>query len=276
MAMCRVLSIISAFFLSGCAVETQPRVHMTAEEFVAAFGQEGEAALREIQLEYIPKYTITRQGDELRIEGGIIIGMHEEVRQNLSDRLVRKIVVDSPGGDVHEAMKIGRLIHDHALDIKVVGICASSCASYLFPAARKKFIEPGARVVWHGNRHQKDFREDAICRGQGQLLAGMEREREFFRSIGADEYIARVGQEPVFHGDFTISVQDMQLFGVTDVYAEPDYGSQAFCERLAARTGERLACVAVTPDALAQEEVRRRNGEVCDQNGLLKVKNAAE
>jgi len=249
---------------------------MTAEELVATFGQEGEALLREIQLEHIPNYTITRQGEELQIKGGIIVGMYAELLRHLADGRVQIIAVDSPGGDVHEAMKIGRLVHDRALDLKVVGVCASSCANYLFPAARKKFIEPGARVVWHGNRHQKDFREDALCRGQERFLSGMDREREFFQSVGVDEYIARVGQEPVFHGDFTLSVADMRLFGVTEVYAESDYGSQAFCERMGAATGERLACVAVIPDALAHEEMRRRNGEVCNQDGRLTVKVASE
>lgn len=276
MATLRILSIILAFFLSGCVAETKSRVHMTAEEIVATFGHEGEALLREIQLAHIPNYTITRRGEELQITGGIIVGLYEELLRHLADSRVRIIAVDSPGGDVHEAMKIGRLIHDRTLDLKVIGICWSSCANYLFPAARKKFIESDARVVWHGNLHQKDFREDALCRGQERFLAGMEREREFFRSIGADEYIARVGQEPVFHGDFTMSVADMRLFGVTEVYAESDYGSQAFCERIAAATGERLACVVVTPDALAHEEMRRRNGEVCDQDGHLKVKIASE
>lgn len=60
------------------------------------------------------------------------------------------LVVRTGGGNAEEGLKLGRFIHDHTLDLEVDTTCASSCANYLFPAARRKVIDPGAVLGFHG------------------------------------------------------------------------------------------------------------------------------
>ena len=64
---------------------------------------------------------------------------------------VRWLVVDSPGGDVEAALDMANLMHAKGISIYVRGHCASSCANYLFIAARSKVLGPNAIVGWHGS-----------------------------------------------------------------------------------------------------------------------------
>ncbi|WP_102868665.1 hypothetical protein [Pseudovibrio exalbescens] len=63
----------------------------------------------------------------------------------------RQLVVTSGGGDATTSRKIGRWVHDHGLDVKVVGGCFSSCANSVFPAGKRKIIAKDAFVGWHGS-----------------------------------------------------------------------------------------------------------------------------
>ena len=66
---------------------------------------------------------------------------------------IKKLRVNSGGGDVEAAIKLARWIYNNKVDIEVIEYCLSSCANYLFTAAFHKKILPGAIVAWHGNYH---------------------------------------------------------------------------------------------------------------------------
>ena len=84
--------------------------------------------------------------------------------------------------------------------------------------------------------------------------------------------VARAGQEPTFHGNFTLTPDGMARLGLRQVEAPPDYGTPAFCERRnASEPRLRLHCIAVTDQMLAYEEKRRRLGEQCAADGTLYV-----
>lgn len=68
-----------------------------------------------------------------------------------------KIIIGSGGGDAYAGLAIGYLIYEHQLDVEVLGLCASSCANYLFPAGRKKVLNKHAIVMYHGNSLQESF-----------------------------------------------------------------------------------------------------------------------
>lgn len=70
------------------------------------------------------------------------------------------IVLNSSGGRMDAALDIGRvLIQNRKLTAIVRGICASSCANYLFLAAKNKVIDHGI-VGFHGNWKAMVNRED--------------------------------------------------------------------------------------------------------------------
>ncbi len=67
---------------------------------------------------------------------------------------VTRLVISSGGGDTVEGRHVGRWVRDMALVVEVDVICFSSCADYVFPAARARVIRADAFVGWHGNERQ--------------------------------------------------------------------------------------------------------------------------
>ncbi len=170
---------------------------------------------------------------------------------------LRRLVINSGGGDTIAARIIGRWVAEHQLDVEVVGGCFSSCANYIFVAGRNKVINKNAFVGWHGSEFQYDavavstpqktaaelleeeVREAmaaAIADGEmpdeadvaeqvARLLASRAEEAEFFRDIGIDIELTVYGHHPknlpVIEASgkdgWTYSVADMARFGVTDV-----------------------------------------------------------
>lgn len=60
------------------------------------------------------------------------------------------IVAKSEGGDVRVALAIGEMISGSEISLIVDGYCLSSCANYILPAAKYKYILNDAIVGWHG------------------------------------------------------------------------------------------------------------------------------
>jgi hypothetical protein len=230
----------------------------------------------------------------VQFSGAITPQAAESLARALDGGDVKEIHVQSDGGDVEAGQRMGRLIRDHGLVVVVTGACISSCANYLFTAGTRRIIGPEGFVVWHGSTFQKDGREFRQCRRlrssfDGSVMTaeeiaelnddpdGVTRRQQadlaFFASVGVDEYITRAGQEPRFFGNFTLKVRDMARFGLSDVEAPDDYGTEAFCRRVnARRPGLRLRCIAVTDRMLAYERARRAFGEVCQPDGTLRIR----
>jgi len=152
-------------------------------------------------------------------------------------------VINSGGGEVEAGIALGRWVFRQRLDVEVPGYCLSSCANYVFPAAGRKFIAPGAVVAWHGNYHHlkatglwtddiaarmQRHGEDAVT-ARDKARAEMERlvqlERAFFADIGVDEYLCWIGKMPPYNvpNYYFLSREDMAGFGVTQVQTPPGY-----------------------------------------------------
>jgi len=82
--------------------------------------------------------------------------------------------IDSLGGEVFWGIKIGELVFARGWDVRVRGVCFSSCANYIFPAGRRKRIAAGGIVGWHGSA-----RQDAVLAAR----AGVSEMEEFLRKI---------------------------------------------------------------------------------------------
>ena len=173
-----------------------------------------------------------------------------------ADDTLHRLIVTSGGGEIGAGMRLGNWVLDHGLDVEVVQVCASSCANYVFTAGRRKIIDDGAIVLWHGSALQKNFRrllEDCVRqlhereRADGELAGGYAdtrsvadpscdyfaaKEREqvaFFARLGASEYITRLGQEPHdFEALWTVPVETMTLLGYRGVEAPTGYASAAY------------------------------------------------
>jgi hypothetical protein len=85
----------------------------------------------------------------LHVTGEFTQGIAEAVERSLAaTRSVRIVVFDSPGGDVDEAMRIGRDIKENGLTTGVSKECSSAC-TYSFVAGRQRILLPGGRLGFH-------------------------------------------------------------------------------------------------------------------------------
>jgi hypothetical protein len=182
----------------------------------------------------------------------------------ITSRQYKTLHIRSPGGDILAAMAFGVLIYDHELNVVVNKQCGSSCANYIFPAGKHKKIEPGSLVMWHGDARQRSFLDElrkleAKAENDGlQHLTSAEQSRlqhrrhsiatqdAFYKKIGIDGSIARIGQEIDFPvKQWVMPAKNMAEFGITHVDAPKDYGTKEYCQRwVAARDlGTRVSCL---------------------------------
>lgn len=167
-------------------------------------------------------------------------------------RSIHHLLITSQGGSVLAGVRLGEWVRTRGISVVVDQLCMSSCANYVFPAGREKIIRPNSLVVWHGGAEQKNFREmrqrlkrTSDVKASGGSLspederfhsenarfteiweAQVEAQRSLLAAIQVDEYITRIGQEPVFYGEpWTVPLDTMKLFGISEVMADEKYGT---------------------------------------------------
>ena len=96
-----------------------------------------------------PLWHVTSDRRVLIVTGEFTPGIAEAVEQSLAaDRSVRIVVFESPGGNIEEAMRIGRDIKQNGLETGVATKCSSAC-TYSFIAGRERILLPGAQLGFH-------------------------------------------------------------------------------------------------------------------------------
>lgn len=198
--------------------------------------------------------TIELSGSTVTYAGKISDQNVERFLDTVNGKEVSVLIISSSGGEINAAMEMGEWLFDNHVDIVVEGMCMSSCANYVFTAGRRKTINRNSIVAWHGSILQEfgmsdeDVRaavlesfsklpeseqkktdvEVLISRSIRQMqeyrLNSMAAQGQFFRKIGVDEYLCRVGNEKYGAADFfALSVKDMARFGLFEVHAPEDY-----------------------------------------------------
>lgn len=156
-----------------------------------------------------------------------------------------KLVINSEGGAIELGMEVGEWVYDNKLDVQVDGYCVSSCANYIFPAGKNKYLANRAIIGFHGGASSLSFDESEI----EQMLAELpETERQqqkeqlrqemaiylkesnlnevqFFKKIGVEQRITTLGQQPQFDQMYntdefvgwTYKPMDFAKFGVTNL-----------------------------------------------------------
>lgn len=165
---------------------------------------------------------------------------------------IREFSIVSLGGDVKSAIRLANWIKLRNMDVRVRDVCFSACANYVFFAGNKKIIEDYAFVAWHGDVFQKNFREliqkyEEIL-GEKNLnnkflndedeefifknrikydsLKDLQRMHvDFYSSVGVNDDIGKVGQEPIVYKSdgWTVTLKLMEFYGVKNVVASEGY-----------------------------------------------------
>jgi len=193
--------------------------------------------------------TIERKGDILIYRGSLTKDGLKATREAGSGRPVTTLLIDSAGGEIVVGMEFGTWVFERELDVVVDRACLSSCANYVFTAARNKKIRPGAVVAWHGSAKQpglleqmhKAVKDQIDSKGLSRrkrttelararranvdyLTAAIQKQNKFFYRVGVDEYVTRIGNDKYgVRGFFYLSVVDMASFGIDNVTAPQDY-----------------------------------------------------
>ncbi|AUD79411.1 hypothetical protein CW740_09230 [Kangiella profundi] len=138
-----------------------------------------------------------------------------------------KLKISSPGGNVMEGLRLGNWVFDNKLDVIVDKVCASSCANYVFPAGKIKYLNKHSALIWHGNSHQEDI-DQMVQDGDESALKYRHAENAFYKKITTDPMLAEYGHKEFTFWNFlyhyfkgTIgydySIDDMQKFGLKNI-----------------------------------------------------------
>ena len=98
------------------------------------------------------KSEITREfgARQVTLSGGFGFGLAERIADELDDATqaaVRRIHLESSGGSLHEAKRIGSLIREHRLNATVIDRCTGNCALAL-AAGEYRTAHRGAVIEW--------------------------------------------------------------------------------------------------------------------------------
>lgn len=205
--------------------------------------------------------TIVRQRSE-RIEyrglisheaNAAVFGLFDAAQGRLTT-----LLIESEGGSAEAAMELGSWLFDRGLTVQIDEYCLSSCANYVFTAARRKVLSPRAALMWHGGFMQAVDRGELECVleealasmseeersellnrcSRVELLGQLERslavmieaEQRYFRRIGVDRRITVLGQlyerellanaPPQHYVGWDFSLEDLAKLGVDAVEVE--------------------------------------------------------
>jgi GYF domain 2 len=129
-------------------------------EMVASFAMVGVPQIKELYNIYrgdeaMGRYAfrVLRDGREMEFSGGITFGAAKDFQRFLDAMPAVQVVhLNSPGGRVAEAERIGHLLSARKLSTYVVGNCLSACTT-IFLSGRERLISRQGRLGFH----QPDF-----------------------------------------------------------------------------------------------------------------------
>ena len=191
------------------------------------------------------------KGSDIFYTGKVSSEGYQLLREQSAAATVKllRLVINSGGGPIEDGMDIANWLHDEKLDLLVIEKCMSSCANYIFPAARNKEISDSAVVAWHGSLSNPDENGDLevslkvldtqfpdLPVGQREEMKEKARtgfteykqlqavrQKEFFKKIAVDERVTMLGPLHGVEDFYCLSVEDMKLLGITNVKAPTGY-----------------------------------------------------
>jgi hypothetical protein len=154
--------------------------------------------------------------------------------------------IRSRGGATDAGIELGQWVHREGVTVKVLELCFSSCANYVFTAARNKIVSNFAVVGYHGGLSSEDFTPDKDQEAMFAALPAEQRdaarkqfidqikaaiapkiraETAFFDEIGVQQRVTTLGQTPYYEQRYgqaeaigwSYSVADFARLGVNNI-----------------------------------------------------------
>ncbi|NYS25973.1 hypothetical protein HUK65_13340 [Rhodobacteraceae bacterium 2376] len=136
--------------------------------------------------------SLSADGRTLAFSGTVDFGLTEALRLRLAASPdVRRLTLDSNGGNIYEARGAVSVIRAHGLATHVAGHCASACA-LIFAGGQGRSMAPQARLGFHGY-----FIPAHRAYGMIDPVREMQRDMAIFRAQAVSEaFIARLSSLP--------------------------------------------------------------------------------
>jgi hypothetical protein len=119
----------------------------------------------------------------VRFEGDISSGLADQLVARLGKERAVGLIINSPGGNVYEARKVGRYLRANRLSVAVDKVCASACIDVLAGGV-SRFITQGARIGLHQSSAVGNVGSHAT--GQAYVAGSA----QYLREMGVDPEVA--------------------------------------------------------------------------------------
>ena len=134
-----------------------------------------------------------------------------EIDRGFADRTIARLrrnkaiglIIDSPGGSVYEARKLGYYIRNNGLRVGVAGLCASACIDVLAGGV-ERYVTSGARLGIHQSKVPRRYSSHE----GGQLYVA--ESALYLREMGVDDAIALVAA--------TVPKDEMRWISLADAF----------------------------------------------------------
>lgn len=139
----------------------------------------------------------------VQVSGEIDKGFADRTIARLRQNKAIGLVIESPGGSVYEARKLGYYIRSNGLRVGVAGLCASACIDVLAGGV-ERYVTPTARLGIHQSKVPKRYSSHE----GGQLYVA--ESALYLREMGVDEAIALVAA--------TVPKDEMRWISLSDAF----------------------------------------------------------
>ena len=171
------IGCLAAFWLTASyALETwQMTIHRPPERDILA----------EMDRDHASRYTmeLSQDGSTILLGGSIELGVTRRLGELIAANPgVRRLVIESDGGNIYEARGIARLLRENSFESRVEASCTSACTTAYIGGSRRS-LSSRASLGFHQYRVDAGY---AIVITDPQKE--MERDREVFRKAGVAEW----------------------------------------------------------------------------------------
>lgn len=137
----------------------------------------------------------------LRVKGEINDGFADDVIAEIRRRSASGLVIESSGGSVYEARRLGRFLRANGMRTAVDKLCLSACVDVLAGGVAR-FVTPGARLGIHQSRVPKQISSHE----GGQIYVA--EAALYLREMGVDSAVALVAAAVPHDQIYLISVEN--------------------------------------------------------------------
>lgn len=137
----------------------------------------------------------------VRVSGEIADGYADDVIKEIRERRASGVILESSGGSVYEARKLGRFLRANGLSAAVDKLCLSACVEALAGGVAR-YVTPGARL----GIHQSKVPDQISSHEGGQAYVA--EAALYLREMGVDDTVALVAAAIPHDQIFLISTEN--------------------------------------------------------------------